>query len=479
MRLSMRSWLALSLLASIGYAADGGDDGGGSGSGGPGGGSGSNAGGFKISGSVGAQNTARRAAPTIMRTITHVMAVQPISASPIRTIAEVKADGSFSLDVTPGQPYVFIFVDSTATGADMAVAMFRSQTLDTVAPQGEGELDMGTVEIDPTMQAATPGVDYDTLISDLGLDPAAAEFLGSIDDLSLRYANPDIDGNGMIDLVEGHQFGIDFHVRSNMRRGSASGANFTVADMTDQFFPDSGDDVATPVFNMTSAYAMYPSTMDPTQYVDQSNPQMSLLTHGAAYTVTVADGSTAGANTSFSGMPSGGPMSSWGADYDLEHNAALELPGSGGSPATLAFTLGSIGTTLTFTNVVTRTKASLVEEGTISIFAKMNTTAGMVTSVDYKWMKTQSGQWVPATSDEIAVAIGSAGGFMGVHIQPSWANQMGIRIPAEPTTGTVPWTDTAFSPGTVCGLAVSYDDKLGLRHFIGGADPNPGVSCTP
>jgi hypothetical protein len=31
----------------------------------------------------------------------------------------------------------------------------------------------------------------------------------------------------------------------------------------------------------------------------------------------------------------------------------------------------------------------------------------------------------------------------------------------------------------VCGRAVSYDDKLGLRHFIGGADANAGVTCTP
>ncbi|HEY4055999.1 MAG TPA: hypothetical protein VGM39_05295, partial [Kofleriaceae bacterium] len=112
----MRSWLALSLLASIGCAANvgGGGDDDGSGSG-PGSGPGGNTGGFKISGSVGHQS-ARARAPEGVRVVTHVMAVQPISASPIRTVAEVKADGSFSLDVTPGQPYVFVFVDSTATG---------------------------------------------------------------------------------------------------------------------------------------------------------------------------------------------------------------------------------------------------------------------------------------------------------------------------------------------------------------------------
>jgi hypothetical protein len=129
--------------------------------------------------------------------------------------------------------------------------------------------------------------------------------------------------------------------------------------------------------------------------------------------------------------------------------------------------------------VVTRTKASLVAEGTISIFAKMNTAAGMVTSVDYKWMKTQAGQWVPATADEIAVTIGSDGGFMSVHVQPSYANQLELKIPADPPSGSLPWTSTPFAPSAVCGLAISFDDKLGLRHFIGGADPNPGVTCTP
>jgi hypothetical protein len=444
------------------------------------GGSGANTGAFKIKGTVPKTVAARLATPSTARAITHVMAVQPISASPIRTIAAVGADGSFELAVTPGEPYVFVFVDANAVGAEMAVAIFRSGTLDTVAPQIAGTVDMGMVAIDPTSGTATPGIDYATLIAGLGLDPAAAEYLGSVDDLSLRYANPDIDGDGMIDIVEGHQFGIDFHVRSNMRRGSAAGANFTVADMTDQFFPEAGAEVATPVFNMTSAYAMYPSSLDATSYVDQSNPMMTVLTHGAGYTVTIADGSTPGANTSFSGLGGGGggPIQSWGADYDLEHHAALELPGSGGSPATLAFTLGAIGTTLTFTNVVTRTKASLTAEGTLSIFTRLNTTAGMITSIDYKWMKSQAGQWTPATAEEIAVTIGSAGGFMSFHVLPSWNNQMGLALPTNPA-GNVPWPNAVLQPGQICGLAVSYDDKLGLRHFIGGADPNPGVTCTP
>ncbi|HET9993072.1 MAG TPA: hypothetical protein VFQ65_31270, partial [Kofleriaceae bacterium] len=357
--------------------------------------------------------------------------------------------------------------------------MFRANTLDTISPQLDGHLDLGSVTIDPATQTATAATPYDDVITALGLDSAAAEYLGSVDDLSLRYANPDIDGNGVIDLVEDHQFGIDFHVRSNMRRGSAQGANFTVADMTDQFFPDSGPDVATPVFNLTSAYVMYPSAMDATPYLDTSHPPAQVLENGAAYTVTVADGSTPPANTSFSGVGGGvaGAMASWGADYQLE-GTDLELPGSAGSPATIAYTLGGIATTLTFTNVVTRTKASLTEDGTLAIFTRLATSGGMIASVDFMWMKRAAGAWVPATADEIALVIGSDGGGMSFHVQPSWSNQTFVQIPATPS-GTIAWTGAPVAPGTVCSIAVSYDDKLGLRHFIGGADANPGVTCTP
>src|SRR5262245_7180426 len=69
------------------------------------------------------------------RTITHVMAVDPESASPRRSLAAVSASGDFELAIETGRPYVLVFVDDTAVGADMVVAMFRARTLDTLSPQ--------------------------------------------------------------------------------------------------------------------------------------------------------------------------------------------------------------------------------------------------------------------------------------------------------------------------------------------------------
>ncbi|MCX5747188.1 MAG: hypothetical protein NT062_32360 [Proteobacteria bacterium] len=437
--------------------------------------------GFSISGRVATPPAARTnlVAAAAPRTITHVMAVNPETASPQRTIAAVATDGSFELHVDPGKPYVFVFVDDTAVGADMAVAVFRANTLDTISPQLAGHLDLEDVQVDPTTQVASAGITYDDLIASLGLDDASAAYLGAVDDLSLRYANPDIDGNGTVDLVEGHTFALDLHVRANLRHGSTAARNITVADLTDQFLATEGADVATPVYNLTSAYVEYPASFDATEYVAMAptGPGFA-LEHGAAFTATLSDGSAPATNSSFSALGFG-DMRGWGADYDLEHVPGLELPGSGGVPATLAYTLGATGTTLTFTNVVTRTRASLTDDGTLAIFIRLATaTDGTIATIDYRWMKRVAAAWVPATANEIAVTIGSDGGYVSVHHMPSWHDEVGVQIPAQPT-GSVAWSAAALRPDEICGLAVSFDDKLGLRHFIGGADPNPGVSCAP
>jgi len=333
------------------------------------------------------------------------------------------------------------------------------------------------VKIDPDAHTASPGVAYDDLLAQLGLSAAAAEYLGSIDDLSLRYANPDIDGDGVIDAEQGRSYALDFHIRANLRIGSRAGRNARVDDITDRFLTASGPDVATPVFNLASIYVLYPAALDATPYVGQGPPGMALQ-HGAAFTATQADGSTPSPNASFSGLGFG-DTAGWGPDYDYERVPGTELPGSGGSPATLAFTLGAIGRTLTFTNVVTRTEASLTETGTLAIFLRLVTADQHYTGIDYQWMKRASAsEWVPATAEEIALTIGSDGGYVSFHRAPSWHNEFGATIPAQPS-GSVAWSWVATGPGDVCGLAVSYDDKLGLRHFLGGVDPNPGVSCSP
>jgi len=56
------------------------------------------------------------------------------------------------------------------------------------------------------------------------------------------------------------------------------------------------------------------------------------------------------------------------------------MPGSAGTPVTLAFTLGASGRTLTFPNVLTRTHASLASFNTPVPFLRLNTAGGTTAS---------------------------------------------------------------------------------------------------
>jgi hypothetical protein len=182
--------------------------------------------------------------------------------------------------------------------------------------------------------------------------------------------------------------------------------------------------------------------------------------------------------SSFSGLHFGDTRG-WGPDYDLEHATGIELPGATGIPATLAYTLGASGKTLSFSNVVTPSRAALTTAGTLAIFVRLVTGGGTTFSaIDYRWMKRQGSGWVPATAEEIALTISSDGGYVSVHRAPSWHDEHGASIPAEPS-GTIPFPGPATGAADICGFAVSFDDLLGVRHFIGGVDPDPGVTCAP
>jgi hypothetical protein len=151
------------------------------------------------------------------------------------------------------------------------------------------------------------------------------------------------------------------------------------------------------------------------------------------------------------------------------------MPGSGGTPATLAFTLGATGRTLTFPNVLTRTRGSLAALNTPVPFLRLTTAGGHIASVDYRWMKRASaGAWIPCTPEELALVVGDAGGFVGIS-RGTKENRVEITIPRQPS-GTIPWTGGATAPADICSMALSYDDKLGLRLFVGGVEANEGTT---
>jgi hypothetical protein len=404
------------------------------------------------------------------RRITHVMAVDPESASPRRVLAAVGTNGHFSLDVNFGHPYVLVFVDASARGTDMVVATFRARTLDTLAPLAEGDIALG--EVTAKDGVATASVPYDRLLQQMGLSAAGAEVLGAIDDLSLRYANPDIDGDGTIDVLQDHQFQLDFHLRAQMLSGDDR-RPLRISDLTDQFLATSGPAAAVPDFNLGSIYAIYPAAFDGASYVGGGPPGAGLQ-NGAAFAATYADGSTAPAPGSFSPLHYG-DRAGWGPDYNWSASPSLEMPGSAGQPVTLAFTLGASGHTLTFPNVLTRTHASLASYNTPVPFLRLETSGGHITGVEYRWMKRAAdGAWLPCTAEELDLVVGDAGAFVGFSRGGSKENRVELTLGRQPA-GNVPWTSSPTAPADICAMALSYDDKLGLRLFVGGVEASEGT----
>ncbi len=438
------------------------------------------------------------------QTVTHVMAINPGSSNPRRVVAEVNpTTGAFSLELDPGRPYVLVFIatGNGLTGPDMIAGIFKivSNDLDVVAPTAEGKADLGTVTLDGSTQQVTVSQSFSlsNFLASLGISADEAEYLGSIDNVSLRAANPDVDGNGQIDALEGVSFNQDWHIRANTKIG-ADGENATFADITGAYLNTSGDQVATLEFNLGSAYAVYPSSYDSSVCPASSGVSSELAT-GCAFGLTKAgvDDLNTWPQHSFSGGTFGGETTrQWGPDYDLTATSGQDLPGSSGYSVTMAYTLPN-GHTLTFSHIRTRSKTTLTQDGVIMPFLKINTTDntvnGVITSINYKWMKLQSGHWVDASLNEVELVVNENGGYVAFYTAKSSGNEEGIgfTIPRSSTSGTIPWASssvtrsgaapalTSLTPNSFCSSAVSYDDQLGLRIFAGGLAPNPGVTICP
>ena len=65
---------------------------------------------------------------------------------------------------------------------------------------------------------------YDTFVGNLGMTNAEALRLGSLDGLMLRYSNPDVDGDGVMDMIQTTIPDIRFVFWHEYRYGENNGA---------------------------------------------------------------------------------------------------------------------------------------------------------------------------------------------------------------------------------------------------------------
>lgn len=432
---------------------------------------------FRVTGAV-APGLALRPVPggESLRVVDHVVAVTPSSTSQRRVVSTVGADGSFSLDIDAASPWVLVFVDSTRVGADMIAGVFGAGTLDALTPTSTGAFDLGDVTVADGEAAA--GVSYSDLLAALGLDAAAAYYLGAIDDVCLRYVNPDIDGDGLLDALEdkNHRFLLDFHVQRAMFE---DGASATIADVVGRFLDP---DLTESSFGGTGVYFSVPA-----EVWSGSRDEAAL-----SFSADLHYQGDSGAETA----PAGTPVT--GADLidndfgDMRGVGVGAAPGFDMPQGVYQAELGS--NTFTFTGVATLTDAELATaEGTLLPFVRFApldpncVEACQIAALDVEWRKRVPDGWVLATDAELALTVGMDGGFASLVVgSDSSIQSIGIRLPASPTA-SVAWDAAnaflfeidaeafaALTTDQLCHFGLSYDDRLGMRHFAGIANA-PGT----
>lgn len=408
------------------------------------------------------------------KTITHIMAVSPSTTNSEKYVSEVAADGTFSLGINSGKPYIIVFVaqDGSLTGPDMIAGIVKAggNDLDTLPLAQAGSVDLGDVTI--SGEEAQPSTSIADLLSALGVTSAEATQIGAVDNLALRLANPDVDGNGTIDALEDKQFDLTWHVRATTL---LDGVELTMTDIKDSF-PDATK--VTLDWSGAGAYVVYPDSYDSTEYV---NSGTGALQNSGGFATT---GTLISPPSNSYWMGTFSDRVQWGPNYDMTSGEI----GASDSVSVFEYSLGS--KKLTFSNVETKTKAQLNADGTILPFIKVNTSADKITGVDYKWMKLSGGTWVAATTTELALLVQEDSARLMLYTQKGGGIEYGLsfNFPISSASGTVNIGDansesegvadpTNVAVTDICNSALSYDDNIGLRIFAGSAAPTSGSPC--
>jgi len=420
-----------------------------------------------------ATNLQPQSAP-LGKTITHIMAVAPSTSRTERFLAEVKEDGSFTLNLNSGQPYLIVFVaqNGVLTGPDMIAGTLHlgANHLDTLPIKESMQVELGDIALNQNQVTANSTLSTSTaeILSKLGISNLEANYLGAADDLALRLANPDIDMNGMIDTLEGKSFGLDWHVRADTK---VAGRDLMITQIENQF---ANENLLTLSWTHGSAYAVYPRVFDDSEY-----------TSGGALSGSgnFLDSGATNSPASFSGNTFADKRQ-WGPDYNL----TIEELGASQGHSTFTYTLGTKA--LKFSHVRTKSKNELSANGVLLPFIKINTIQGRITGIGYKWMKRYGSNWTEASSTEVALLVQEESALLRLYTAktPNSESSLNFSIPNTPASGIInvggPKNENFgvddiqnVQITDICNIALSYDDKLGLRIFAGA--PLPDTSITP
>jgi hypothetical protein len=351
----------------------------------------------------------------------------------------------------------------------MVQGTLQSGTLDAFAPRTGGVLDLGDVTIANGRAHATASTSW--VNGALGIDDALAAKLGAADDLATRYANPDVDNDGVIDALQAdHNFRLDLQgklditvggelatidtlVRGQMMTGTVGVSYLETGilvglpkayahDMADATFTFAGDFYGTSLSNATPAIAAGAAV---------AQPELKL--------------------GSIDGQPTLGAFAR--AGYDVPAGE---------------YTVAIGAHVLTFADVRPSADAQLATAQNLAVpFIQLAPTEAdcvtdcQIASIRTTWKRNTAGGWTDIADGEM-----SHGAHLDIVRWHAGAMQtFTIELPAKPSTdvawsampmvaGMTPADLAGITTSELCYVAMTYDDEVGMRVTSQIANPACG-----
>ncbi len=406
---------------------------------------------------------------------THVYAVSAETGSVDRVLAALDVDGRFTLDLPLGRSYVIGVIDATRIGAAMVRGYLEFEGMHALPIEIEGAFDLGAVSQTDGSRWASELASLGGLLTVLGVGAATIDSLASQDGLALRLLNPDVDGNGILDLDEtGKAFlsEVDafFEARvagslatiDDIRNGAVAAIDALVFD-TNRTSP------------MVATYGYFTAANTETsavfRFIDAEGSVMSILPDGAAELDSDTDG------TFPAGAWTGGP------EYqalELGLLATSELP-----RGEVRITFSPSDTALVFFPMLPQLAADLsqgYEHAFASIFLTEDSTAGpcattpcLFTQLGFEWKVMTSAGVRNATATDLRALISSRGAKFKFTIGSTDAVEM--AIPSNAIEGSIAWIPANAMLGTasessftsldrsmLCNSRVEHLDRFGLKY---------------
>ena len=390
-----------------------------------------------------------------------------------RRKSPINTDGSFSISLTKGDPWILAFIDTSKIGEAMIQGIFYADQLDAIAPKTSTSNDstnVGNVVVDEFGGAELPSENYITYIGDLGLNMTEAATFGSMDDGVLRYINPDLDGNGVVDMDDPAFPRLKLQWRQEYRYGGAAllnnlrnGNPLPLYDVFSLGIFGSGAQINLKVEQQSSgifsgAPGRFTVEMENSGDYPGDNPAIwtpSASSYGLLFEVATEFGNELSYYIFFSTdvykVPDGKYTFRF---YSDEAGVNLEK-------------------TLTFTNVASMADARDISNFVIPFPVFNADPSGNITSVSYTWMKYEAGAFIYATASDVELMVGNQDAAIG------WMSTGCGQLDCN--GGTVEWqpVDNNFSPtGTISRInwasGISHK-RTDIQRMSAGYVSNTGI----